>query len=270
MPSYKTKAIVLKSYKLGEADKIIKLFSQKSGPIDAVAKGSRKIKSRFGGRLELFNFLDLEITTGRNLDIINQAEIIKSFKNIPLDFNKYLFCQVISEVVLKTHFTDTESSPLIFKLIYICFNEIDTADPDDIHSLEKIAAFFLAKFLKVTGYAPLIECCSICSRKMAIEAVKDCSASREEKAMFFSIKLGGIVCSNCAVEMEKMTSLNRAVSAAKFIYLYDLFNAGLKQFREINATNDVLDETYKLIGDYIKYHTESRINIFTYLDKIIV
>jgi DNA repair protein RecO (recombination protein O) len=262
MPSYKTKAIVLKSYKLGEADKIIKLFSQNSGPIDGIAKGSRKLKSRFGGRLELFNFLDLELTTGRNLDIITQAELIKTFKNIPLDFNKYLFCQLISEVVLKTHFTDTESSPSLFKLIYVCFNEIDSIGSDDIYATEKVATFFLAKFLKITGYAPLIESCSKCGTSIKIEVEND--------PLFFSIRLGGMVCSSCALKLEKITTRPKKISREKYIYLFSLFNSKMKEYREVNTSPDNLNETYKLIGDYIKYHTDFRIDIFTYLDRVVL
>src|SRR3989304_6780738 len=124
MPSFKTKAVVLKTYKLGETDKIIKLFSREYGAVDAVAKGVRKIRSRFGGRLELFNFVELELSKGRNLDIINQAEIIKNFRNISSDFNKFLFSQFISEVVVKAHLSGGETSQAIFKLLYICLNEI--------------------------------------------------------------------------------------------------------------------------------------------------
>ncbi len=262
MPSYKTKAIVLKSYRLGEADKIIKLFSQKDGPIDGIAKGSRKIKSRFGGRLELFNFLDLELTTGRNLDIITQAELIKTFKNIPLDFNKYLFCQLISEVVLKTHFTDTESSPLLFKLIYVCFNEIDSVKSDDFYSIEKVAVFFLAKFLKITGYAPLLESCSRCGNAIQREQVK--------KPLFFSIRLGGIVCDGCAEGLESIAPMKRKISREKYIYLCSLFNSKVKQYREVNTSHEDLNDIYRLMGDYIKYHTDCRIDIFTYLNKVIL
>lgn len=261
MPSYKTKAIVLKSYKIGEADKIIKLFSQKRGPIDGIAKGSRKMKSRFGGRLELFNFIDLELTTGRNLDIITQAEIIKTFKNIPLDFNKYLFCQLISEVVLKTHFSDTESSPILFKLIYVCFNEIDSTGSDSIYPVEKIAAFFLAKFLKITGYAPLIESCSKCGAEINTEHLQD--------PLFYSISLGGIVCSSCSLKLESISPMKSRISREKYIYLYSLFNSKLKEYRQIDTSHDNLDEIYKLIGDHIKYHTDCRIDIFTYLDKVV-
>lgn len=174
MPSYKTKAIVLKSYNLGEADKILKLFSKDNGLIDAVAKGARKIKSRFGGRLELFNFVELELSRGRNLDIINQAELLKNFSDIPNDFNKFLLSQFMCQIVLKTHFSETEVTPAIFKLLYVCLNAINattgierssinsstagknninstdmnSAGWDGTHTIKKITVFFYSKVFK--------------------------------------------------------------------------------------------------------------------------
>ncbi|GFP23797.1 DNA repair protein RecO (recombination protein O) [Candidatus Hakubella thermalkaliphila] len=68
--------------KLGEADKIVRILSEKEGIIDAVAKGIRKTKSKFGGRLEPFTYSDLHLYQGRNLDIILQAETINPFKLI--------------------------------------------------------------------------------------------------------------------------------------------------------------------------------------------
>jgi DNA repair protein RecO (recombination protein O) len=269
MPSYKTKAIVLKTFKLGEADKIIKLFSQKNGPVDAIAKGSRKMKSRFGGRLELFNFLDLELSSGRNIDIITQAEIIKSFKNIPHDFNKYLFSQLISEVVLKTHLSDSEASPVVFKLLYVFFNEVDSIKSEDTCYIEKIAAFFIAKFLKIAGYSPLIKNCSMCGMNINTGNDKESELPLPGKKLFFSIELGGIVCNGCVSKTRDTGTKKRPVSAEKYLYLCRLFESGLKKFREFYIRPEVIKGTYKLLGDYIKYHTDCRVNIFSYLDKIL-
>src|SRR3990170_1615411 len=163
MSSYRAKAIILKAYKLGEADKIVKLYSQKNGLIDAVAKGARKIKSKFGGRLELF---------------------------------KFIFCQLISEIVLKMHFHTNEASPVLFKLIYVCFNEIDSLPKNDIYSIEKIACFFIAKFLKITGYAPIIENCISCDTPIVVE--------QKAGKISFSIKMGGVLCPVCSRSAENM------------------------------------------------------------------
>lgn len=191
MPSYKAKAFVLKSYKLGESDKIVKLYSGEFGLIDGIAKGARKPKSRFIGRLELFNLLDLEIARGRSLDIITQVEILKNFKNIAGDFYKFVFCELISDIVLKTH-SDKETSPLLFKLLYVCFNEINNLDYEDVISLKKLMCFFEAKYLKIIGYSPSLKSCSKCGAE-----IKSKVASLGKGKVFFSNKFGGIICQDC-------------------------------------------------------------------------
>ena len=91
MSSYKAKALILRTYKLGEYDKIVKMYSQASGLISAVARGPEKSKKQVWGRLELFNLIDLEMYGGKSLDILSQAEIIESFKNISSDFSRFCF-----------------------------------------------------------------------------------------------------------------------------------------------------------------------------------
>jgi DNA repair protein RecO len=188
MPSFKAKAVVLKTHNLGEADKILRLYSQEKGLIDAVAKGARKLKSKFGGRLELFNFIDCEFSKGKSLDILTQAELVKNFKNISSDFNKFLFCQLISEIILRTHPSESESSQktasLLFKLIYVSFYEIDNAASGELYLLEKTAVFFIAKYLKITGYTPLIDICCRCGAKIGDRDSHEFPTSAENSSAF--------------------------------------------------------------------------------------
>jgi len=258
MPSYKAKAIILKSYKLGESDKIIKMYSLDGDVISAVAKGARKVRSKFGGRLELFNLVELEITKGRNLDIINQLEIIKNFKDIASDFYKFVFCEIISNIILKTQASGGEHSPALFKLIYICFNEINNADPDDIPLLKKIMCFFGIKFLRVTGYTPLLESCSKCNRQL------ENLYSFSKDKIYFSIRYGGILCDKCAYSPAGRETL----SASDYRFLCDLFNLKLEDFRDMEVNSKTLKKVYKLIEDYIIYHTECNLDSFKYFKKI--
>lgn len=261
MSSYRAKAIIIKTYKLGEADKIIKLYSQKNGLIDAVAKGARKIKSKFGGRLELFNFIDAELASGKSLDIITGAEILKNFSNIPLDFNKFTFCQLISEIILRVHLHTNEASPVLFKLIYVCLNEINSLPKDDIYSLKKIACFFIAKFLKITGYNPIIENCINCGREIAAEKTQGIS---------FSISMGGILCSGCSGSAVGMVvnETKKGLNLSHYKLISDLFSKGFKDFRNIEFNNSILEDVYKLISDYFNYHTDCHIDCYDYLNKI--
>jgi len=257
MPSYKAKAVILKSYKLGESDKIIKLYSQQDGIISAVAKGARRIKSKFGGRLELFNLVDLEIATGRNLDIITQAEIIKNFKNISSDFYKFIFCELFSEVVLKTQ-SSGGSSVVLFKLLYVCLNEIDSLDYEDIESLKKISCFFGSKFIKIIGYSPLLKSCCRCNLDM-----KELY-SFHKSSIPFSIKFGGILCEKCSSLVESAVKLN----ASSYRFLCDLFNLKIEDFRDMEVNPQVLKKIYKLIENYMIYHTDCKIESFKYLKKV--
>ena len=258
MPSYKAKAIILKSYKLGESDKIIKMYSDEGDVISAVAKGARKVRSRFSGRLELFNLVEMELARGRNLDVISQAEILKSFKNIASDFYKFVFCEIISKIILKTQIPGGDLSPLLFKLIYVCFNEINDTEPEDISSLKKIMCFFGIKFLKITGFTPLLGNCSKCNKRSG-----NLYSFTVEK-IYFSVRHGGILCEKCADSLPGRETL----SASDYRFLYDLFNLKIEDFRDMEVNSATLKKVYKLVEDYILYHTECDINSFNYLKKI--
>ena len=79
MPVYRDSAVVLRVTKLGEADRIVTLLTRREGRVRAVAKGVRRTKSKFGGRLEPFSHVDLQLYAGRNLDIVTQAETLDPF-----------------------------------------------------------------------------------------------------------------------------------------------------------------------------------------------
>jgi DNA repair protein RecO (recombination protein O) len=82
MPSYKARAISLKTAPFAEADKMVTLFTREHGKIRAIAKGARRVPSRLGGRVESFTYSDLYIAKGRSLDIISQCEVMESFQSL--------------------------------------------------------------------------------------------------------------------------------------------------------------------------------------------
>src|SRR2546427_10811027 len=86
MPLYKEQGIVLRSAKLGEADKNVTILTQGSGKVRGVAKGIRRTQSKFGARLEPFTHVSLLMYRGRNLDTVTQAEILTPFIALRSDF----------------------------------------------------------------------------------------------------------------------------------------------------------------------------------------
>ena len=79
MSLYRDAGVVLRTQKLGEADRIITLLTRHNGRVRAVGKGVRRTTSRFGARLEPFMHVDLQLAEGRSLDIITQVETLNPF-----------------------------------------------------------------------------------------------------------------------------------------------------------------------------------------------
>src|SRR6476659_853369 len=98
VPVYRDSAVVLRVTKLGEADRIVTLLTRRGGKVRAVAKGVRRTRSKFGGRLEPFSHVDLQLYAGRNLDIVTQAETLDPFgATLAADYPRYTCAAAIAE-----------------------------------------------------------------------------------------------------------------------------------------------------------------------------
>jgi DNA repair protein RecO (recombination protein O) len=129
---YRDDGVVLRTHKLGEADRIITLLTRQNGRVRAVAKGVRRTKSRFGGRLEPFTHVDVLIYPGRSLDVIQQAEVIRAYgKPLATDYPRYTAGTAMLETAEK--FTPVEKEPAIrqFLLLIGGLRALGEADAPD-------------------------------------------------------------------------------------------------------------------------------------------
>jgi DNA repair protein RecO (recombination protein O) len=216
---YRDDGVVLRTQKLGEADRIITLLTRHNGRVRAVAKGIRRTKSRFGGRLEPFTHVDVLIHRGRSLDVITQAEVIRAY-GTPLvsDYPKYTAGTAMLETAER--FTPMEKEPAIRQFLLLIGGlralgdalEPDPAvGPDDLgepsgpsesrHFGDAAApgaakeaprdprmvldAYFL-RSLTFAGYAPALEECARCGTPGA-----------RKPLVAFAVQAGGMVCADC-------------------------------------------------------------------------
>jgi DNA repair protein RecO (recombination protein O) len=106
---YRDTAVVLRVTKLGEADRIVTLLTRRHGRIRAVAKGVRRTKSRFGGRLEPFGHVDVQLFAGRSLDVVTQAETVDPFgARIVGDYARYTAATAVAETTERLSAEDRE------------------------------------------------------------------------------------------------------------------------------------------------------------------
>jgi DNA repair protein RecO (recombination protein O) len=115
---YRDEAIVLRTQKLGEADRIVTLLTRGSGRVRAVAKGVRRTTSRFGSRLEPFTHVDLQLAEGRSLDVVTQAETLDPFAGwMGADYERYTAGTVMLETAERLVVEDKEPALQQFLLL---------------------------------------------------------------------------------------------------------------------------------------------------------
>ena len=233
MPLSKEQGIVLRSIKLGEADKIVTIMTQGSGKVRAVAKGIRKTTSRFGARLEPFTHVDLLLYRGRSsLDIVNQAEIISPHRSVREDLGRFAAGETMLEAVDKVA-EEHERNVRLFLLLLSGLRAIESRPAEPA----SVAESFMLKLLSLSGFHPSLTACAVCGAT---------------PATLFSSGQGGAVCSNCAeydaepVSSEVLDFLSRLGTA-------DMVDAG-----GMIPDEQVRRQARGFLYAFAEYHLERR------------
>jgi DNA repair protein RecO (recombination protein O) len=193
---YRDDGIVLRTQKLGEADRIVTLLTRRTGRVRAVAKGVRRTKSRFGARLEPFTHVDLLMYTGRSLDVITQADTVRPYgKPFTLDYPRYTTGTAMLETAEKL--TPVEKEPAMRQFLLLVGGL--RALGDGTHDPRLVLDAYLLRSLAVAGYAPALDECAGCGTKVADGPDGPGSAltSTALRAFAFAIGAGGLVCRSC-------------------------------------------------------------------------
>ena len=180
MALYRDQAIVIRTQKLGEADRIITLFSREHGRIRAVAKGVRRTKSKFGARLEPASFVDIQLYTGKTFDVVTQVEGIENYgDSISHDYQKWTIASSILEAAER--FSANEGEPALQQFLLLL--GALKALAHESHDPSLILDAYLLRSLSVAGYAPSMTICSRCDKPGPHK--------------YFSLVGGGSVCADC-------------------------------------------------------------------------
>jgi DNA repair protein RecO (recombination protein O) len=156
---YRDDGIVLRTQKLGEADRIVTVLTRRNGRIRAVGKGVRRTKSRFGARLEPFNHVDLLLYTGRSLDVITQAETVRAYgEPMSADYPRYTSGTAMLETAER--FTPVEKEPTLRQFLLLVGGL--RALGEGTHDPRLVLDAYLLRSLAVAGYAPALEECAVC------------------------------------------------------------------------------------------------------------
>lgn len=231
MSLYRDEAVVLRTQKLGEADRIVTMLTRDHGRIRGVAKGVRRTKSKFGARLEPGSHVDIQLYVGKTFDTVTQVEAIMNYGEIiSHDYQRWTIASAILETAER--FTSQEHEPALSEFLLVVGGLKALAENRYDSSL--ILDAFLLRSLAIGGYEPSMTTCSRCEKP--------------GPHRFFSLVGGGSVCIDC----------RPSACATPAPETLDLMAALLKMDWEVaNASQGKHQrEASGLIAAYLQWHLE--------------
>src|SRR5512132_1467356 len=234
MPPYKEQGIVLRSIKLGEADKIVTILTQGSGKVRGVAKGIRKTTSRFGGRLEPFTHVNLMLYRGRgSLDTVTQAESLARHRHDRDDLSLFAAAETMVEAVDKVAEEHERNVPLVVLLL----NGLRALD-EQPREPTSVAESFLLKLLSLSGFHPALPACAVCG---------------SADVRLWSPGLGGAVGPSCA-DHDAAAVSPEVLGLLAHLASTELSRAGLV----LEVDERTRRRSRSLLFGFVEYHLERR------------
>jgi len=233
----RTRAIVLRRHDFGEADRLLTLYTSRSGKIRAIAKGIRRPTSRLGGHLELFTHCELMLARGRNLDTITQVETIDTFVTLRGDLWRTSLAYYACELVDRLTEEHSENPPLFDALVAAVSRISDGGRPlDALHHFELQA-------LAQLGFKPELRVCVKC--RQLLQPVQNA----------FSLTAGGVLCPGC----RESDPIARGLSANALKILRLCLDDSWEMMTRLRLEPRLNDEVEQTLTAYIQFVAETQL-----------
>ena len=243
---YQTEAVIIRKTKLGEADRILTLYTPGLGKIQAVAKGVRRPKSKLSGHLELLTHSQVTLARGHNLDTITGSQTINSFMPLKTDLWLTSYALYITELV--NQFTaDHVEDERLFRLLLQTLQDLCRTN-----NRELLLRYFEIHLLEECGYRPQLQECVVCHRIL------------EPTINSFCAGVGGTLCPECALNQpfSRPISVN-VLKVLRFIQKNDYNAVG-----RLKIDTGLSLELENITRNYLKYLLERDVRSANWLDEL--
>jgi DNA repair protein RecO (recombination protein O) len=212
--SYKTEAVVLRSIRLGEADRVLHLYTLDRGRVGAVAKGVRKTTSRFGARLEPLSHVELLLHQGSGeLQTVTGAHLVRAHNAAREDYYRLSAGLIGAEAMLRL-FSEQEANERAFTALTRFLDLLDEAPRlAERPALDPLALAFQLKLLWLSGYLPHLTSCAECG-------------AADASLVGYSPRAGGAVCGGCAQQTQALALSPEGISGIEALLASPLADAG--------------------------------------------
>lgn len=243
---YQTEAIIIKKTKLGEADRILTMYTPGLGKIQGVAKGVRRPKSKLSGHLELLTYSQVTLALGHNLDTITGSQSINSFT--PLKTDLWLTSYGLYVIELVNQFTaEHVVDENLFKLLLDTLQNLCQTN-----NRELLLRYFELHLLNEAGYRPQLQECVTCHKIL------------EPVANSFCARIGGTLCPTCGANQPFARPIS--VDALKVLRFIQRNNYGAVGRLKINLA--LSRELEEITRSYLKYLLEREVRAANWLDEL--
>jgi DNA repair protein RecO (recombination protein O) len=232
--------------RLGEADRVLHLYTAAHGRVGAVAKGVRKTMSRFGARLEPLSHVELVLHRGRSdLETVTAAQLVQSHREAREDYYRFSVGMIGAEAMLRL-FSEEEANERAFTALTRFLDLLDeTPHAADRPALDPLGLAFQLKLLWVAGYLPHVSACAECG-------------AENEPLVGYSTRAGGAVCARCAHSTDALALAAEGLAGIEVLLarpLADAVGAGL--------TERALRDALRVVTASYEYHGGFRLRTLT-------
>ena len=258
MPAQKTEAIVIRTYPLRDAHKIVTFYTPDFGRVKAVAYGVKSPKSKLSGRLELLNhgMLIFNHRENRDLQSLSGFELIEGFDGIRDDFARITYGCYLAELV-DAIASEGDANPEIFQLLQNTYHLLE-----DIEDVAMLARVFEIKFLDLAGYAPQLSQCANCGSNVTAAYVKKTQGT---PIMRFSVRQGGMLCEKC----HNRDTDAYSITPGSCELLKTLRKSELNKLNRIRASTRNHRELKLVLSSFIQYHTERNLKSLRFIESVL-
>ena len=243
---YKTEAIVLRQRKLGEAGKIVTLYTPNYGKVDAVAKGVRRPKSRLGGHLEVLTHTTVMLAQGRNLDTVTQAQTVESFAPLRADLHRLSRALYAAELVDRFSPEGAESYQ-VFQLLLATLRRLAA-----VRNVDTVLRHLEMQLLTLSGFQPQLARCVNCEQALAAAP------------SYFSPAAGGVLCPSC--EPEAAGSRPLSLNALKVMRLLQKGSFG--EVSRVRMGLALVQEIEMHLRAYLVHVLERDVRSVAFIDRL--
>jgi DNA repair protein RecO (recombination protein O) len=243
---YKTAGIVLRQRRLGEADKIITLFTPNLGKLDAVAKGVRRPRSKLAGHVEPLTYTSFMLARGRELDIVTQAQTIEVFATLREDLERTGRALYAAELVDRFA-PERQENFQVFRLFLETLRRLATEERLDI-----TLRFFEMRLLGYLGYQPQTDECVVCG------------ATLKPVTNGWSAESGGVLCPDCVRTAPMSRPLT--VNALKVMRL--LQKSEFAAVARVKTAPPLETEIERHLREYVLYVLERDVRSVRFIETL--